>query len=322
MTEFADLFGQVRLPLICAPMFLVSHPGLVTAVARENVAAACASATARTPAQYADWLDGIEADLAAHRAATGRPTGPVAANISLRPGKAERFEQEVQICKDRRVPLLITINGAPAEIVQEAHGWGGMVFHDVTTVRHAEKAAAAGVDGMILICAGGGGHSGRMNPFVFVSAVRAFFDGVIVLAGGISTGAHLRAARALGADLCYMGTRFIATQEAQVDPAYKEILRESRADELVFTPYFTHGIPANMLKRSIARVGYDPEALPEGPPREDVRPWRDVWAAGQGVELIRDTPPVAELIAQIERDYHAAPQHAAAAPRQPAVQGA
>lgn len=314
MRRVDELFSGTRLPLICAPMFLVSYPELILASCKANVTAACSAATARTPQEYADWLDRFESELAAYRAETGRPTAPVAANISLRSGKtgaAARFEQEVRICKDRRVPLLITINGAPDEIVQEVHGWGGVIFHDVTSVRHAEKAARAGVDGMILICAGGGGHSGAMNPFVFVSAVREFFDGVIVLAGGIGNGAHLRAAQELGADLCYMGTRFIATQEAQAPEAYKRILVDSRADELVFTPFFTHGIPANMLARSIARVGYDPRALPRHgseAPREDAKPWRDVWAAGQGVELIRDLPSVAELVDRIEREYRAPPR--------------
>lgn len=309
-----DLFGGMRLPLICAPMFLVSYPELVMAACKANVGAACSASTARSPAEYADWLDLIEEGLADHRRATGGRTGPLAANISLRAGKtgaAARFEAEVEVCRARRVPLLITINGAPDDIVQEVHGWGGMVFHDVTTVRHAEKAARAGVDGMVLICAGGGGHSGGMNPFAFVSAVRRFFDGYIVLAGGITTGAHLRAARALGADLCYMGTRFIATREAGAPDAYKQILLDSRAEDLVFTPFFTHGIPANMLKKSIARVGYDPDRLPAygaEVPHDDARPWRDVWAAGQGVALIDDLPDVATLVTRLEAEYSAPPQ--------------
>ncbi len=308
------MFGGMRLPLICAPMFLVGYPELVLAACKENVAAACASASARTPSEYADWLDRLDEDLADFRRTTGKPTGPWAANISLRPGKsgaAERFEQEVEICRQRNVSLMITINGAPDEIVQEVHGWGGKIFHDVTSIRHAEKAAEAGVDGMILICSGGGGHSGRMNPFVFVQAVREFFDGVIVLAGGIGTGAQMRAARRLGADLVYMGTRFIATQEAGAAAEYKQMIVDSRAEELVFTPFFTHGIPANMLARSIARVGYDPRALPrleEEAPRENARAWRDVWAAGQGIELIRDLPTVAELIDRLETEYLGEPR--------------
>jgi nitronate monooxygenase len=318
------MFSTLRLPLICAPMFLVSYPELVLAACKANVAAACSASTARSPAEYAEWLDRFDVELAEHRQATGKPTGPWAANISLRSGKvgaAQRFEAEVQVCKARRVPLLITINGAPDEIVQEVHGWGGMVFHDVTTVRHAEKAAKADVDGMILICAGGGGHSGGMNPFAFVSAVRSFFDGYIVLAGGISNGAHLRAARALGADLCYMGTRFIATQEAGAPQAYKQILLDSRAEDLVFTPFFTHGIPANMLKKSIARVGYDPDRLPAygaETPHDGAKPWRDVWAAGQGVALIDDLPSVAALVDRLEAEYNAAPRFRRAAAMQAA----
>jgi nitronate monooxygenase len=314
--DFQALFGATRLPLICAPMFLVSYPELILATCKANVAAACSSATARSPSEYAEWLDQFDTELADFRKMSEQPTGPLAANISLRsgkPGASTRFEQEVEICRQRQVPLLITINGAPEEIVQEAHGWGGMIFHDVTNIRHAEKAAKAGVDGMILICAGGGGHSGGMNPFVFVSAVREFFAGVIVLAGGISTGSQMRAARALGADLCYMGTRFVATQEAGVPQAYKDILIQSRAEDLVFTSFFTHGIPANMLAHSIARVGYDPKALPDPEaetPHENSKPWRDVWAAGQGVELIRDLPKVADLIDTLATEYNALPQRA------------
>lgn len=309
-----NLFAGIRLPVICAPMFLVSYPELILAACKSNIAAACSASTARSAAEYGDWLDRFDEELAAHRKATGRTTGPYAANMSLRAGKAgarERFEAELQVCKSRRVPLLITINGAPNEVVQEVHGWGGMVFHDVTTIRHAEKAAAAGVDGMILICAGGGGHSGGLNPFTFVSAVRKFFDGYIVLAGGITTGSHVRAAEALGADLCYMGTRFIATEEALAPDEYKEIILGSRAEDLVFTPFFTHGVPANMLRKSVRRVGYDPEKLPlfgSEEPHANAKPWRDVWAAGQGVELIDDVPPVSALVDRLEAEYRESPR--------------
>ena len=308
-----NLFSDMRLPLVCAPMFLVSYPELILAACKANIAAACSASTARSASEYAEWLERLDSELERYRHATGAPTGPWAANISLRSGKigaAQRYRDEIDVCKARRVPLLITINGAPDEVVQEVHGWGGLVFHDVTTVRHAEKAALAGVDGMILICAGGGGHSGGMNPFAFVSAVRRFFDGYIVLAGGISNGSHLRAARELGADLCYMGTRFIATEEAGAPETYKQILLQSRAEDLVFTPFFTHGIPANMLKKSIVRVGYDPDRLPahgSEPPRDDAKPWRDVWAAGQGVALIDDIPTVATLVDRLEAEYRAVP---------------
>lgn len=314
-----ELFAQMRLPIICAPMFLVSYPELVLASCKSNIAAACSASTARSASQYGEWLDQFDAELASHRQRTGLPTGPYAANISLRAGKAgasERFEAEVLACKARRVPLLITINGAPSEIVQEVHDWGGMIFHDVTTIRHAEKAAAAGVDGMILICAGGGGHSGGLNPFTFVSAVRKFFDGFIVLAGGITTGSHARAAEALGADLCYMGTRFIATQEARAPAEYKEIILASRAEDLIFTPFFTHGIPANMLRKSIRRAGYDPANLPpygSEEPHANAKPWRDVWAAGQGVELIDDIPTVSDLVDSLAAEYKARPPRTAGA---------
>lgn len=300
-------FAGTRLPLICAPMFLVSYPELVLAACKANIAAACSASTARSAAEYGEWLDRFETELTDYRRATGFATGPHIANISLKSGKTgarERFEQEILACKQRRVGLMITINGAPDEIVREVHDWGGKIFHDVTTIRHAEKAAAAGVDGMILICSGGGGHSGRLNPFTFVSAVRNFFDGYIVLAGGITTGSHLRAAEQLGADLCYMGTRFIATEEAPVAPEYKRFILGSRAEDLVFTPFFTHGIPANMLKQSVRHVGYDPDRLPaHGTEEPTAKPWRDVWAAGQGIELIDDVPTVAALVDRLDDEY-------------------
>lgn len=320
MPSGEEFFAGTRLPVICAPMFLVSYPDLVLAACKSNVAAACSASTARSAAEYDEWLERFDQELASYRKDTGLPTGPYAANISLRSGKIggrERFDAEVLVCKSRRVGLLITINGAPGEIVQEAHGWGGMVFHDVTTVRHAEKAAEAGVDGMILICSGGGGHSGRLNPFTFVTAVRKFFDGYLVLAGAMTTGGHLRAAQALGADLCYMGTRFIATQEARVPCEYKDMIVSSRAEDLVYTPFFTHGIPASMLKKSVQRVGYDPGRLPAlgaEAPHAHAKPWRDVWAAGQGVELIDDIPTVSALVDRLEAEYHAAPRGRRSAP--------
>ncbi len=312
MAPSTPLFGDLRLPLICAPMFLVSYPELIVAACKANIAAACSASTARSSAEYAEWLDQFDEQLAAYRKATGKKTGPYAANLSLRAGKvgaSRRFEEDILTCKTRKIPLLITINGSPDEIVQEVHGWGGMIFHDVTTVRHAEKAAKAGVDGMILITGGGGGHSGALNPFVFVSAVRRFFDGVIVLAGGITTGRHIRAAEILGADLCYMGTRFIASEEARVPQEYKDMIVAARAEDLIFTPHFTHGIPANLLKASVRRAGYDPVQLSRpdpAPPSENVKPWRDIWAAGQGVELIADSPPVEQLVSQMEKEYREA----------------
>jgi nitronate monooxygenase len=311
-----DAFDHLALPLICAPMFLVSYPELIIAACRQNIGAACSAMSARSSQEYDEWLDRIEAARAAHLASGAESAGMVATNLTLRSGKdgaRARYESDLLVCKRRRSPLVITINGAPDEVVQEVHGWGGMVFHDVTSIRHAEKAAAAGVDGMILIASGGGGHSGALHPFTLVSAVREFFNGYLVLAGAITHGAHLRAARALGADLCYMGTRFIATQESGAPPAYKQMLVEAKATDLLFTPYFTHGVPANILKPSIAEAGYDPAALPDRlvqPPREDRRAWRDIWSAGQGAELIRDIPTVAELVERLREEYRASAERA------------
>jgi nitronate monooxygenase len=218
-----------------------------------------------------------------------------------------RYLADLETCRRHRVPLVITVNGDPTPVIPEVHAWGGLLFHDVTTLHHARKAAAAGVDGLIVICGGGGGHSGVLNPFAFVPQVREFFDGVIVLAGGIATGGAVFAAQALGADLCYMGTRFIATEESMAPDEYKAMLVSSQSHELSYTPAFTRGTPAMMLHASLRKHGFDPSNLPH--PSEapaDVKPWRDLWAAGQSVGVIRDVPRVAELAERLRAEYRQA----------------
>lgn len=307
-----DLFAGMRLPLVAAPMFLVTGPDIVIAACKAGIMAGAASASARTAEEYDEWLDRIGQELAAFSAETGRRPGPFAANLSAGAGKdrarAALFEQQLDYCKRRKVPIVITVGGAPADLVKEVHGWGGVVFHDATSVRHAEKAAAAGVDGINLIAGGGGGHAGTINPFALVPQVREFFDGVIVLGGAISTGSGILAAQALGADLCYMGTRFIATEEAMAPRAYKEMLVAAESSDIIYTPAFTHGVPCNFMTLSIRANGFDPAVppAPDDPRLAEHKPWRDIWAAGHGVGLINDIPPVGVLVDRIEQEYRSA----------------
>ena len=308
-----DLFSAMTLPLVAAPMFLVTGPELVLAACKAGIMGVSASGTARSPAEYDEWLHRYREELAAFAAETGQTPGPWAANLAVgRSGHSDagRLDANLESCRQTRPPVVITVNGSPAAIVPEVHRWGGLVFHDVATVAHARKAAAAGVDGLILICGGGGGHSGLLNPFAFVPAVRAFFDGVIVLAGAIGTGHAIAAARTLGADLAYMGTRFIATAESRAPAAYKQMLVDSTIDELVYTPAFTRGVPAMILTRSIRAAGYNPAALPS--PRADgdyhpgATPWKELWSAGQSIDRIGAIPTVADLVDTLRAEYDAA----------------
>lgn len=311
---FGRLLADLTIPVVCAPMFLVSGTDLVVEACKAGLIGALPSANARDEAQFAQWMDEIAVRLDAFRARGGAP-GPLAANLNVRAGErilTPRFSADLETCRRHRVPLVITVNGDPSPIVPAVHDWGGLVLHDVTTLRHAQKAIAAGVDGLILVCGGGGGHSGLMNPFAFVPQVRELFEGVIVLAGAMATGAAVHAAQVLGADLCYMGTRFIATRESVAPQAYKEMIVRAASQDLAYTSVFTHGAPAMMLHESIRAAGLEPSELPGLPTApEGVKPWRDVWAAGQSVGLIHDIPTVADLVDRLTTEFKAAQRRAA-----------
>lgn len=312
-----ELFSGMRLPLVAAPMFLVTGPELVLSACKAGIMGGAASATARTPEEYDEWLHHIVEELDHFQRQTGRKPGPFAANLSAGahkdPQRVAIFERQLEYCKRRRVPIVISVGGSPADLVKEVHGWGGLVFHDATSVRHAEKAAEAGVDGINLIAGGGGGHAGTVNPFALVPQVRQFFKGVIVLGGAISTGSGILAAQSLGADLAYMGTRFIATEESRAPREYKDMLVNAETSDIIYTPAFTQGVPCNFMKSSIRANGFDPDDLSaENPLNQPLfasrKPWRDIWAAGHGVGLIRDLPTVAELVDRIELEYGVAVQ--------------
>jgi nitronate monooxygenase len=293
-------------------MFLTSGPALVTACAKAGIIGTFPALNQRTTEGLREWLKEITAAL----------TGPAAAyGVNLIVHKTNpRVRADLEVCTEFKVPLIITSLGAASDVVQQVHSYGGVVFHDVTTAKHARKAAEAGVDGLILVSAGAGGHAGTINPFALLHEVRSFFKGTILLAGALSTGRDVAAARMMGADFAYMGTRFIATQEALVPEGYKTMLTEAGASDILYTPAIS-SIPANFLRQSIIQAGLDPDKLvpPPGvdlshitePYKKDhdeskAKAWRDVWSAGQGVAAIDDVPSARELVERLIQEYQAA----------------
>lgn len=303
----AALARNLTLPVIGAPMFIVSTPALVIAQCKAGIIGAFPALNARPAEKLDEWLTTIETALAATAQAAA-----YAVNLIVHPSN-ERLEADLAQCVAHRVPLVITSLGKPSAIVAAVHGYGGLVFHDVTTVRHAEKALEAGVDGLILVAAGAGGHGGTLSPFALVAEVRRFYDGPLAVAGAITQGRQILAVEALGADFAYIGTRFIATQEANASDAYKQAILAAHAEDIVYTPYFT-GVPGNYLKSSILAAGLDPAALPSGHgPKleftratEGAKAWRDIWGAGQGVGGIDDIPTTTALIVRLNNERQAA----------------
>ena len=305
------LQDTLALPVIGSPMFIVSVPELVIAQCTSGIVGSFPALNARPKELLDEWLRRIVAELAAAKLAhPTRKVAPFAVNQIIHHSN-DRLDHDLDLCVKHRVPLIITSLRAPGDVVQRIHDYGGLVFHDVINVRHAQKALEAGVDGLILVCAGAGGHAGMLSPFALVSEVRSFFQGTIVLAGALARGQHILAAQAMGADLAYMGTRFIATQEANAADAYKDMIVASNADDVVYTPYFT-GVHGNYLKASIVAQGLDPDNLP---PRDKTsmdfgstrtKAWRDIWGAGQGVGAMIDVPATADLVTRLAREYQAA----------------
>lgn len=309
----AALAGRLRLPVVGAPMFIVSGPELVLAQCKAGIVGAFPALNARPQAELDRWLTRIENELAAHRAAhPGALVAPFAVNQIVHASNS-RLEADLEVCVAHRVPIVITSLRAPDAVVGPVHRYGGLVFHDVVSLRHAEKALAAGVDGLVLVCAGAGGHAGTLNPFALASEVRRIYSGTLILAGAITSGAGILAAQAIGCDLAYLGTRFIATREANADERYKRMIVESRAADIAYTPFFS-GVPGSYLKASIRAAGLDPDNLPPARgaeldyDRRDDRPraWKDIWSAGQGVGNIDDVPAVADLVERLVREYRAA----------------
>jgi len=305
----ASLEQRLRLPVVAAPMFLISNPGLVLACCGSGVVGSFPALNQRDSAGFKAWLEEIEAGLAQLQA-----PAPYAVNLIVHPTNP-RLQADLALCVEHRVPIVITSLGAVNEVVDAVHGYGGLVFHDVTTRRHAEKAAEAGVDGLIAVAAGAGGHAGTWSPFALVAEIRQFFDKTLLLAGCINHGHEVLAAQLLGADLAYMGTRFIATQESHAQDAYKQMLLGAHAADIVHTPAVS-GIPASFLRPSLERAGYDMAALKNAteqgklkPIDDEAKAWKTVWSAGQGVGDIHDLPSATALIERLHGEYQAALKH-------------
>ena len=305
----ASLEQRLRLPVVAAPMFLISNPGLVLACCGSGVVGSFPALNQRDSAGFKAWLEEIEAGLAQLQA-----PAPYAVNLIVHPTNP-RLQADLALCVEHRVPIVITSLGAVKEVVDAVHSYGGLVFHDVTTRRHAEKAAEAGVDGLIAVAAGAGGHAGTWSPFALVAEIRQFFDKTLLLAGCINHGHEVLAAQLLGADLAYMGTRFIATQESQAQDAYKQMLLGAHAADIVHTPAVS-GIPASFLRPSLERAGYDMAALKNAteqgklkPIDDEAKAWKTVWSAGQGVGDIHDLPSATALIERLHGEYQAALKH-------------
>ena len=307
------LRAQLTLPAICAPMFLVTGPDLVREACKAGIIGGLPRQNARAFETFEQWLADIRRDLDKHAAEhTGARIAPIAVNLATRLPPDE-LKKHLDVCKRYGVEIIISATGDPTELIKHVHDWGGRVFHDVTNLRFAEKAIAAGADGLTCIGAGGGGHSGTISHLALIPRIRSIYDGTIIMAGAVSTGAAIRAAEILGADLAYLGTRFIATQESSAKAEYKDLLVSQMSSGLMYTGKIA-GVPANWMMESMRRVGLDPDNQPEPegkgmrhdhlPPT--VKPWANLWSAGQGVDLIDDVPTVAELVRRLRLEYVAA----------------
>ena len=302
---------RLTLPLIGSPMFIASRPELVIEQCKAGIIGAFPALNARPAHVLDEWLTRIKTELAAYAAGNpGAKVAPYAVN-QIAHSSNDRLAQDMEACVRHQVPLIITSLRPPREIVEAAHSYGGLVFHDVISVRHARKAAEQGVDGIIVVCAGAGGHAGMASPFALVREVREFFDGTIVLSGAMTSGADVLAAQALGADMAYIGTRFLATTEAHVPDDYKQMILDSSSDEVVYTSLFT-GVKGNYLARSVTAAGMDAANLPEADKSKmdfgsggntEKKAWRDIWSAGQGVGNIHEVLPTRELVARMVREY-------------------
>ena len=307
-----ELFrNTMAIPAIGSPMFLVSFPPLVTAQCKAGVAGTFPHVNARTSAQFDQWLTDIETDLAQYRAAN--PSAAVAPHgVNLIVHRTNpRFEEDLAIVVKHRVPLVITCLGHPGKVVEAVHAYGGTVLCDVTSAAHARKSVDAGVDGLICVGAGAGGHASSQSAFSLVREIREFWDGCLVVGGAINDGWQIRAAEALGADLVYMGTRFLATRESNAQEEFKQMVVDSGVEDLVYTDRLS-GVHANFLKPSLARFDIDVATLPPKTPDMSsltdttAKLWKDLWSAGQGIATIHDVPAVGDLVAQIAAEYDAA----------------
>ena len=301
-------------PVIGAPLFIISNPDLVIAQCKNGVVGSFPALNARPAEVLDEWMTRITQELAEYNEANpDKPAAPFAVNQICHPSN-DRLEHDVEMCVKHRVPVVITSLNPPKAVVEAVHSYGGIIMHDIISVRHAEKALEQGVDGLICVAAGAGGHAGMLSPFALIREIRSFFDGPIALSGAISYGGAVLAAQAMGADFAYVGTRFIATEEANADPAYKQMIVDSAAKDVVYTNLFT-GVHGNYLSKSVIQAGLDPADLPVADKSKmnfgsggntKAKAWKDIWGAGQGVGNIGSAGPVAEVIDEMKAEYNAA----------------
>lgn len=304
---------DLSIPVIAAPLFIASSPALVAAQCKAGIVGSFPALNARPAALLDSWLTDLHTELAEHQAAhPHQKIGPIAVNQIVHQSN-DRLEHDVAVCVKHRVPIIISSLRAPSkEMLDAIHGYGGIVLHDVISIRHAQKALDAGVDGLILVAAGAGGHAGALSPFALVGEVRKFFSGPLALSGAIATGDAILAAQAMGADFAYIGSRWLATQESNVSDDYRQSIMDSNAADIVYSNLFT-GVHGNYLKQSIINAGLDPEQLAEADKSamnfassSKAKAWRDIWGAGQGVGMMHDVPTTAEMVARLTREYHGA----------------
>ena len=308
----AHIKNNLSLPVIGAPLFIISGPELVIAQCKAGVIGSFPALNARPQHVLEEWIVRIKTELAEYQEQNpDAKVAPFAVN-QICHGSNDRLMDDMATCVKHEVPIIITSLRPPAELVEAAHSYGGLVFHDVINVRHAKKAAEQGVDGLILVCAGAGGHAGVLSPFALVREVKEWFDGTIILSGSIGDGYSVASSIALGADFAYLGTRFIATIEANADPEYKKMLEDSAANDIVYSSLFT-GVHGNYLKPSIVNAGMDPENLPEADKstmnfgsggNTKSKAWKDIWGCGQGIGRIEDSPPVADLVNRLSEEFN------------------
>ena len=305
---------NISIPVIGAPLFLISVPDLVIAQCKAGIIGSFPALNARPQHVLEEWIVRIKTELKEYQDQNpDKKVAPFAVN-QICHGSNDRLQVDMEICVKHEVPIIITSLRPPAEVVEAAHSYGGLVFHDVINVRHAKKAADMGVDGLILVCAGAGGHAGALSPFALLREVKSWFDGTIILSGSIGDGYSVASALALGADFAYLGTRFIATHEANAEPEYKQMLIESSANDIVYSNLFT-GVLGNYLKPSIQNAGLDPDNLPTADKsamnfgsggNTDSKAWKDIWGSGQGIGLIEDAPTVESLVERIKAEFNEA----------------
>ena len=312
MTLPAILKTNFRLPVVAAPLFIISHPPLVMAQCKAGIMGSFPALNARPEAQLDEWLAEITEGLADHDAKNpDRPSAPFAVNqIVHRSNK--RLEHDLSMCVKYKVPVVISSLGAVPEVNDAIHSYGGIVLHDIINNRHANSAIRKGADGLIAVAAGAGGHAGPLSPFALIQEIREWFDGPLLLSGSIATGGAVLAAQAMGADMAYIGSPFIATDEARAEDSYKQMIVDSDAKDIVYSNYFT-GIAGNYLKPSVTASGLDPDNLPVADPTKmdfdkaasGRKAWKEIWGSGQGIGAVKKIGPVADLVDRLESEYKA-----------------